>query len=155
MIDTEKLEQLCELLNQVVNRYGKLEKEIHTNGIDIPLHLSDTHTIVAIGKNANINIAKLSRLQGISRSAVSQMVGKLVKQELVEKKISPETENEVILTLTENGKKVFHAHERQHQWLRVKLTSIFEKYPEDTIDTLMKIGVEIQNVWEILPEDDD
>lgn len=153
MIDTEKLEQLCGLFNQVVNQYGKLEKEIHTNGADVPLHLSDTHTIVAIGKNTNINIAKLSRLQRVSRSAVSQMVSKLVKQGLVEKKISPETENEVILTLTENGKKVFYAHERAHQWLRAKLTSIFEKYPEDTIDTLMKIGVEIQNMWDIIPKE--
>lgn len=150
MINAGKLNELCDLFNQIVNQYGKIEKEVHCFGVDIPLHLSDTHTIVTIGKHTDINIVNLSRLQGITRSAASQMVSKLVKNGFVKKEISPKTDNEVFLTLTETGKEVFNAHEKQHQWLREKLADIFEKYPEDTIDTLIKIGTDLQNVWEAL-----
>lgn len=38
-------------------------KKIHRFGVDLPLHLSDTHTIVAIGKHIHINIVGLLRLQ--------------------------------------------------------------------------------------------
>lgn len=151
MKNTDKIDRLCDLFNQMVNQYGKLEKELHTYGTNVPLHLSDTHTIVAIGKNGNINITNLAKLQGISRSAVSQMISKLVKRELVKKEISPETDNEVVLSLTETGAVIFQAHETQHQWLQAQLTAILEKYPEDTIDILMKLGVEIQDMWNTLP----
>lgn len=148
MISNEKLENLCDFFNQVINQYEKFEKETHYFGIDIPLHLSDTHTIVAIGKHRNINVTDLSRLQGISRSGASQMVSKLVKRGFVKKEVSPQTENEVLLTLTETGEMVYHTHEKQHQWLRKELADVFEKYPDDTIDVLMKIGADIINVWE-------
>lgn len=153
MISNDKLENLCDFFNQTVNQYEKFEKEAHCFGSDILLHLSDTHTIVAIGKHPNINIINLSRLQGISRSAASQMVSKLVKRGFVKKEISPKTDNEVLLILTETGEMVYHAHEAQHQWLRGKLADVFENYPDDTIDMLMKIGADIINIWETLQND--
>ena len=148
MISDDRLNELCDLFNQVVNQYGKFEKEVHAFGVDIPLHLSDTHTIVAIGKHTNINIVNLSRLQGISRSAASQIVSKLVKRGFVKKEVSPKTDNEIVLTLTETGKNVYYAHEKQHQQLKAKLTEIFEKYPAGTLDTLMQIGTDLKNIWE-------
>lgn len=148
MADDNRLDELCDLFNQIVNQYGKFEKEVHAFGADIPLHLSDTHTIVAIGKHTNINIVNLSRLQGISRSAASQMVSKLVKRGFVKKEISPKTDNEIILTLTETGKNIYDAHEKQHQQLKAKLAEIFGKYPAGTLDTLMKIGTDLISIWE-------
>lgn len=147
MTDPAKIEQLCDLFNQVVNQYGKLEKEVHTYGTDLPLHLSDTHTIVAIGKNRDINITGLAKLQGISRSAASQMVTKLTARGFVKKEISPETDNEVVLSLTETGEEVCRAHERQHRWLREKLAAVLAEYPEETIEILLRLGVEIQEIW--------
>ncbi|MBY2478848.1 MarR family transcriptional regulator [Clostridioides difficile] len=143
----DKLEQLCDFFNQIVNQYGQFEKEFHTCEINASLHLSDTHTIVDIGKNPYINITNLSKLQGVSRSAVSQMISKLVKRGFVKKEISPRTDNEVILSLTESGKRIFCIHEKQHEFLQTKLTAIFKKYPENTIDILMELGTEIQDLW--------
>ncbi|MDD3797441.1 MAG: MarR family transcriptional regulator, partial [Lachnospiraceae bacterium] len=120
MVNIDKLDKLCDLFNQTVNQYAEFEKETHSYGADIPFHLSDTHTIVAIGKHENINIVKLSRLQGTSRSASSQMVSKLVKKGFVKKEVSPKTDNEIVMSLTETGKEVFYSHEKQHQWLRGK-----------------------------------
>lgn len=153
MSDAIKIEQLCSQFNQMMHQYEMLEKQIQTYEIDTPLHLSDTHTIVAIGKHRDINIVNLAKLQGITRSAVSQMVGKLVKRGFVKKAVSPETNNEVVLSLTEKGNIVLRAHEKQHQWLRGKLAAVLEKYPEDTVDTLLKIGIEIQEIWKEVPKE--
>lgn len=147
MENDDKIDRLCDSFNQMVNHYGQLEKEFHTYEAGTSLHLSDTHTIVAIGKNANINISNLAKLQGISRSAVSQMVSKLVKRGFVRKDISLQTDNEVVLSLTETGEKVFNAHKKQHERLKEKLAEIFAKYPDDTIDVLMRISSEIQDMW--------
>lgn len=153
MIRDDTLENLCDFFNQTVNQYAKFEKETHCFGTDVPLHLSDTHTIVAIGKHPDINIITLSRLQGISRSAASQMVSKLVKRGFVKKEVSPKTDNEVLLNLTEAGEKVYCAHEAQHQWLRGKLAAVFEKYPDGTIELLMELGADITAIWESMRND--
>lgn len=150
MIDDDKLERLCDLFDKMVNQYARLEKQVHCFGVDVPLHLSETHTIVAVGKHPNINVISLSRLQGISRSAASQMVSKLARRGFVTKSVSPQTDNEVLLTLTEAGETVYSAHEAQHRWLRGKLSDILEKYPNDTADVLMSIGADIASVWDEL-----
>ena len=117
MQDDKKLDALCDLFIRLTNEYKRFEKECHCFDVDSPLHLSDTHTIVAIGKNTNINIMQLSKLQGISRSAVSQMISKLVQRGFVKKTRSTKTENEVVLTLTEKGQRVYYLHEQQHEQL--------------------------------------
>jgi len=151
MNETDKIEQLCELYNQMVNQYGKLEKELHYYADGAQLHLSEVHTIVTIGKYDNINITCLAKIQGISKSAVSQMVSKLVKKGFIKKSLSPKTDNEVILCLTELGLKVFQEHEKQHQWLQEQLMNVFKKYPNVTIDVLTKLASEIQELWKNLP----
>lgn len=151
MDNTDKFNRLCDLFNQMVNQYGRYEKELHTYGTDFSLHLSDTHTIAAIGKHNNINITSLAKLQGISKSAVSQMISKLVRRGLVRKEFSPTSENEVVLSLTENGEIIFHTHEKQHAWLQERFASVLEKYPEDTLDLFMELSLELQDIWKNVP----
>lgn len=142
------IEQLCELFIRTVNSYTRLEKETHTFGAGVKLRLSEVHTITAVGSHENINITNLAKMQGISKSAVSQMVSKLVQKGFIEKRPSPETENEVVLFLTMQGREVQEAHERQHVLLRKQLESIFSHYPEGTVNTLASLAAELQNVWD-------
>ena len=96
----------------------------------------------------NTSIDKLCELlQGTSKSAVSQTISKLVKKGFVEKKTSPDTDNEVVLLLTERGKQVCKMHESQHDWLKSQLAAVFEKYPQDTISVLSGLAVDIQAIW--------
>lgn len=146
------IDRLCECFLQTVHQFGRLEKEMHTYGTEQKLHLSETHTIAAVGSYDAINITNLAKLQGVSRSAASQMVSRLVKKDFIQKKISPKTENEVVLSLTKNGKKVWQWHEKQHVWLREKLTSIFAEYPGDTLVQLQSLMEKMQAVWKRIPE---
>ena len=151
MNERAQIDRLCELFVQTVNRYNRLEKEMHAYGAKQGLHLSETHTIVDIGAHEDLNITKLARIQGVSKSAASQMVSKLVKKGFVQKEFSPETENEVVLSLTESGKKIRQEHEKQHIWLRNHLADILANHPDSTIETLIALAAEIQKLWDSLP----
>lgn len=146
-MDHLSLDQVCELFLQTINQYTALEKRTHTYHIEPKIYLAEIHTIVMIGAHENINITDLSKLQGISKSAVSQAISKLVKKGFIEKKVSPDTENEVILSLTEKGQQVSDLHEKQHILIRAKLAAILEKYPSETVNMLSSLSVDIQKMW--------
>lgn len=144
MRDTKSMEELADLFVRVVNRYNEMEKIPYFTGTDLVLHRSEVHMIDAIGKNQDINITKLSKLQGITKAAVSKMVRNLVKKGLVTKSLSPETENEVVLNITDEGKKVFEIHREYHERLNGEFTGIFSGMSEQALDdlrsTLTKMG---------------
>lgn len=144
MKDTKSMEELADLFVRVVNRYNEMEKIPYFTGTDLVLHRSEVHMIDAIGKNQDINITKLSKLQGITKAAVSKMVRNLVKKGLVTKSLSPETENEVVLNITDEGKKVFEIHREYHERLNGEFTGIFSGMSEQALDdlrsTLTKMG---------------
>lgn len=152
MNEEPNLDQLCECFLQTVHRFGQLEKEMHLYGAGQKLFLSETHTIVEVGNHDGINITGLAKLQGISKSAASQMVSRLVKKGLIRKELSPKTENEVVLSLTEAGKSVWQRHEKQHVWLREKLTAVFAEYPGDTIAQLQSLMKKMQTLWQEISE---
>lgn len=152
-MDNLSMDQLCELFLQTINQYSVLEKQTHTYNIEPKIYLAEIHTVVAVGAHENINITDLAKLQGTSKSAVSQVIQKLVKKGFIEKKVSPETDNEVILLLTQKGKRVATMHEKQHALLRAKLAAIFEKYPAEAMDILSSLAVDVQKMWgEILEQ---
>ena len=99
MNDETTLDALCNRFLQVVNQYQQLEKQSRQL-LSTDLHLSETHTIIAIGDNEQINVTTLAELQRVSRSAASQMVTRLVQKGYVIKQTSPKTDNEVCLLYT-------------------------------------------------------
>ncbi|QSZ26566.1 MarR family transcriptional regulator [Aceticella autotrophica] len=145
--DQTSIEELCELFVHVVNQYNALDKMPYSYGIGQKLHLSEVHTIDAIGKHDNINITKLAQYLNVTKGAVSQMVRKLVNKNLVIKSISPETENEVVLSLTELGKQVYEGHQRFHKNLNKKIASLLAQQPPGTIDILATLSKELQKIW--------
>ncbi|MDD2993322.1 MAG: MarR family transcriptional regulator [Pygmaiobacter sp.] len=151
MSEPVSIDQLCNLFLQTVNQYGELEKNTHLRGIGQELRLSEIHTIVAIHSEKNLNITSLAHKQGISKSAVSQMVSRLVKKGFVTKSPSPETDNEVVMSLTEAGQKVCMEHEKQHQWILEQVSAIFEKYPPEAMDTIAHVAQDLQQMWRALP----
>ncbi|CDZ25056.1 hypothetical protein CCDG5_1964 [[Clostridium] cellulosi] len=150
MSDSVTIDDLCELFRQVINQYIELDKKPYSYGIGQKLYLSEVHTIDAIGKHDKINITKLAMYQNVTKGAVSQMVRKLVKKNLVIKSVSPETENEVVLSLTEDGKKVYRGHERFHKYLNKKIEHLLAQQPPGTCELLASLGMELKKVWKTL-----
>lgn len=152
--EREEAQLICRKFLHMVNQFGQLEKQTHTYGGESPLHLSEVHTIVEIGTHSGINVSSLARKQGVSRSAASQMVSKLVKKGFVQKSVSPETDNEVVLQLTVSGEAVRQRHETQHHWLEGHLAEILAGYPPELLSALGHLAEEVEQLWQQLPSQD-
>lgn len=151
MTTTGDAARLCQQFLHLVNRYGQMERMTHTYDGETILHLSEVHTIADIGVQSGINISRLAEKQGVSRSAASQMISKLVKKGFVEKKVSPETDNEVVLQLTAAGEAVQRQHEAKHQWLENRLAGLLSAYPPEILQILGDLAEEVEKLWEEIP----
>ncbi|MFB9276601.1 MarR family winged helix-turn-helix transcriptional regulator [Cohnella cellulosilytica] len=91
-----------------------MENKQRSYGTDIVLSRAEIHTIAAVGDHPGINITGLADILGVTKGAASQMVYKLVEKGTVEKKVSPDSDTEVVLNLTEEGRKNYVGHIEYH-----------------------------------------
>jgi len=111
---TKILNDVIEQTMKLANKYNSLEKELYNFGIDELLTPAEIHTIDCIGKNNGINVTNLAEKLGVTKGAVSQMVNKLKKRDLVIKLKDSENDRDVILLLSKKGKIAFEGHRKFH-----------------------------------------
>lgn len=143
----ETLIELSNLFLKIVNRYNEIDKIPYSYGTDIKLHMSDVHTIEMIGDNPNINVTNLASMQGITKGAISKRIQNLRRRGLVNKSVSPATENEVVLTLTDKGNQIFKAHRRYSEELNKKISQLYSDLPDETLSKLEEIGVGTEQIF--------
>jgi DNA-binding MarR family transcriptional regulator len=69
--------------------------------------LPQCHTLMTIGKNGPMPLKQLAAALGLDKSTLSRTVDGLVTIGLLERTSSPDDRRSVVITLSENGKKVF------------------------------------------------
>ena len=106
--------KLSEAWIRILNKMDANEKCPKDFGSGDLLHCSEIHTIMAIGKNPDINLTSLSRLLGISKSAISQMISRLARKNLVEKHRDPDNDKEILVHLSPLGTIAYLGHEQHH-----------------------------------------
>ena len=121
---------LTSLMERVIHKYTQWEDKKRTYGTKLLLTKAEIHTIVAVGDNPNINITSLAEILGITKGATSQMIYKLVDKGVVEKKVSPDSDTEVVLNLTENGLINYQYHDNYHKQTNDKAFTLLEDMPE-------------------------
>ncbi len=105
---------LVDDFHRVINKMQILEKKSKTFSGGLVLHMSEVHTVYEIGRNKSLNVTELARIMAISKGAVSQMVNKLEKKEVIGRFKKPSNEKEVYFRLTKKGKSVYTEHEKFH-----------------------------------------
>lgn len=152
MTTADKIHDFKETFLRIVNKFKLLEKIPIDHGTGDLLYASEVNTLEIIGEIPGINLTQLAEKKGVTKSAVSQIVAKLVKKKLVTKKQSPDHEKVFFMELTESGKIVFENHEKFHAKydtpMITKLMSMDDKQfdqvtevfgmLESTIDTYLK-----------------
>lgn len=141
------LTELSDIFLRNVNRYNEIEKIPYSYGTDTKLHVSEVHTIEMIRSNPNINITRLALMQGITKGAVSKRIQNLRKRGIVNKSISPATENEVVITLTDKGEKVFQAHHSYSEELNKSISQLYAGLPDEILTDLGKIGNDTEQLF--------
>lgn len=131
--------ELTSLMERTIHKYNQWENIKRTYGTDVLLSRAEIHTIDAVGSHTGINITALAGVLGITKGAASQMIYKLVDKGMVEKKVSPDSDTEVVLSLTEDGFKNYKAHIEYHRQTNDEFFTLLKEMPESMGDYMMKI----------------
>ena len=125
----EDYSELTSLMERVIHKYTQWEDKRRTYGTNMLLSRAEIHTIAAVGNNPNINVTSLADVLGITKGAASQMIYKLVDKGFVEKKLSPDSDTEVVLTLTADGMINYKGHEEYHRQTNDKALNLLKDMP--------------------------
>lgn len=150
-MNKKELYSFNQLFQSFIQAYLQLEKQQHWIKPFKNLTLAEVHTIVEIGKNTKISMIELSKLQNISRSAISQMIKRLETKYLVKKLPSRTSKIGYQLVLTDTGQKVLKIHKEQQQYLSQELLKILNHYPPEIIYSFENLMKETKLLWETLP----
>ena len=136
---TKIMNDLIEQTLRLINKYNSLEKKLYDFGINELLTSAEIHTIDSIGKNNGINVTNLAEKLGITKGAVSQMVNKLKKRDLVTKLKDSDNDKEVILLLSKKGKIAFNGHIKFHADIYKDFIPLLENTSIEGINSFKEI----------------
>jgi DNA-binding MarR family transcriptional regulator len=110
MSNFNQAQLLRENLRILVRKLGVLERgEASCCGIT----LSQSYTIVEIGRAGTLSVNLLTEILGVDKSTVSKSVDKLVNNEILVRDTDPEDRRSVILRLSDKGQSVFGEIEKR------------------------------------------
>lgn len=135
-----------ELMERIIHKYNQTENKLRNYGTGILLTRTEIHTIDLIGNNEGINITQLALKQGITKGAVSQMIYKLVNKGLITKHVSPDSDTEVRMELTEVGKTAYQAHQRFHIETNEEFFQLLQNMPDETYDQMITVLMEFERM---------
>lgn len=145
MKKTDEIHNFTETFLRIINKFKILEKIPIDHGTGNLLYASEINTLEIIGKYPGINMTELARKRGVTKGAVSQIVTKLVKKQLVLKNQVPDNDKVLSLRLTGSGEIAFENHEKFHA-----------KYDAPMIEKLKSMSVEqlavIADTFEMLED---
>ena len=137
---------LTSLMERVIHKYTQWENKKRTYGTELLLTRAEIHTIAAVGDNPNINITSLAEILGITKGAASQMIYKLVDKGTVEKRVSPDSDTEVVLNLTESGLINYRAHNEYHKQTNDTAFMLLERMPEPFYQCMLEYFSDFEKV---------
>lgn len=114
-MDVEEFKEISNLLERVIHKYIQMEKRVVEYGNGIMLSQPEVQTIMLIGSNPGISVTAIAKMRGITKGTVSQMLYKLVDKGLVEKRVSPHSDAQISVFLTELGQEENRLHDVYHK----------------------------------------
>jgi DNA-binding MarR family transcriptional regulator len=108
----DNYDKLIDLVFRVNNKFNIATKKPRDFGTTDLLYSSEIHTIVAISKNPGINLTQLAQHLGVSKSAASKFIKKLLNKEYITKSRPIDNQREVLFHPTNKGITAFIGHEK-------------------------------------------
>ena len=130
------LRQFDAIFHRIMNKMAKLEKKPRYYGTEHLLYGSEIHTVEAIGHNAGISVTELADLQGVTKGAVSQVIQKLEKKNLIIRMKNMNSDKQVFLKLSDVGSIAFKAHDDFHAKVFPELVNVIKQTDQKTLDKM-------------------
>jgi DNA-binding MarR family transcriptional regulator len=144
--------EILEQFVRIINKYNALEKNPLYYGGGENLYPSEIHAIEAIGKHPDAHMAEIANILGVTRGAVQQTAGRLLKKGLVEKLMDEEDRKRVYLSLTSKGKIAFKGHEQYHAELSSYLAEHFDRLRPREVDSLRDFFTQMESFMDVCNE---
>ena len=125
--------ELAWLMERTIHKYIQYEKKPQKYCSDLVLTQPEIHTVAIIGDNEGISVTELAKVRGITKGAASQMIYRLEDKNLVEKRISPESDSKLNLYLTKKGMKARDEHRKMHETMKTKFAALMDSVPANVL----------------------
>jgi DNA-binding MarR family transcriptional regulator len=129
-------QQATQLFNRILSKFQVLENKPRNFGTGDLLSRSEIHVLAGIDENPLVSVTDLAGKLGVTKGAISQMVGKLSGKGYVRKLQSVDDRKEILLALTEKGQVAAENHDDFHK-------RMFELYCSDLSIAEIKIFLNI------------
>lgn len=118
-------------LLRVVSKLSKLDKRTRCYGTDKQLFEAEIHMIKAIKENTGIHVTGLAELLGVTKGAVSQIIMKLEKKDMIIKETDSSNLSRLVLQLSAKGETAYLNHEKMHGEFDDMVNKILEEATEE------------------------
>ncbi len=135
-------------IRRIIDKHIRIEKLRVPIGNDLALNPGELQFIRAVGHNEGVNINTLGSILSVTRSAASQMAGKLVKKGLVKKQAPPHNKKETLIFLTPMGKDAFKVHEEFHQRHFNELLNRLDDFSDAQIVTAVMVLSVVEGIMD-------
>ncbi|MGG1658310.1 MarR family winged helix-turn-helix transcriptional regulator [Brevibacillus sp. NRS-1366] len=132
--------ELMETIYELSRKISSYESVPRKYGTEDELYMVEAHTINLIGNKVQTTTSELSKLTNKTKGAISQMVDKLIKKDLVVKQKNPLDNREVIIALTEKGKTVYEFHRELDKMEYGRFLSKLDKFSTEDFHTYIQIS---------------
>lgn len=142
----ESIRMLTSRLMRIINKHSRIEELPIRTGKNTGLTAKEIHCLNAIGQQKGINIKTIGDVLGVTKSAASQMVGKLVKKGFVKKEKALDNDKEILTYLTAEGWNAFNAHKEFHERHLETLVKQLDEFPDTQLAVTAAILAAVETV---------
>ena len=112
-----KQDDLLDLFEQVFDishRMVELDRSPHDLGFGQPVTRAELHLVSTIAVNGDRSVTELARDRRVTKGAVSQLLARLERKGLIEKRVDQANASRLLVRLTTEGQLVHQAHDQLH-----------------------------------------
>ena len=122
------MQSLSRDLMDLIRHWAYHERQVHVYGLQEPLYRSEIHVIWLLGTEPDLYGLKLAQKIGVTKSAASQLLSKLEKRGMICSHVASDKLTKRTYSLTEEGWKVFHFHEKIHNDFERRFSNLLRRY---------------------------
>ncbi len=135
-----------ELFTRIFMKYDILEKSPVDLGSGEKFRGTQIHMIEAIGKGYGNTVTALSGYFMVTKGAVSQIVSRLHQMGYISKTKRKGNDKEIVLTLTDKGRRAFQMHEKYNEATASELMQLRTKYSHAEIVAFLNVLTDVDRM---------
>lgn len=117
-------------------KISNISRQARSFDTDVDIYRSEIHIIQLIGDQSELYISEISKLIGVTKGTVSQIVKRLETKGLVNKKMDATNNTRQIARLTDKGRTAYKAHNRYHNEQHAEMENYLKSLDASQIEAL-------------------